>query len=242
MFGLAHPLSDGLAVRRRFPPIALRHLRKLPDDIQAAHADWDRNTVRIDARDLERHLIDAGVPAHTAVYASEVVLAPRPSRLPIAPDRRTSLGGRSLQGPRADGHPDCGVRPPATGRRLRDRFEVGDEVDQQPGAEAGGARDSQPSSASTFIGPAMSRCAQGVSPTNSLRNSAAMIAPAVRAADVLHVGDVAVDQLAVPCSSGSCHTGSSTSTGAALHLVDERLVVAEHAGHLVPERAPGRRR
>ncbi len=63
MFGLAHPLSDGLAVRRRFPPIALRHLRKLPDDIQAAHADWDRNTVRLDARDLERHLIDAGVPA-----------------------------------------------------------------------------------------------------------------------------------------------------------------------------------
>ncbi|HWM20332.1 MAG TPA: hypothetical protein VNO51_11640 [Ilumatobacteraceae bacterium] len=74
MFGLAHPLSDGLAVRRRFPPIALRHLRRLPDDIQAAHADWDRNTVRLDARDLERHLIDAGVPPVTAIYASEVVL------------------------------------------------------------------------------------------------------------------------------------------------------------------------
>ncbi len=74
MFGLAQPLSDGLAVRRRFPPIALRHLRKLPDDMQAAHADWNRNTVRIDARDLERHLIDAGVPPVTAIYASEVVL------------------------------------------------------------------------------------------------------------------------------------------------------------------------
>jgi hypothetical protein len=46
----------------------------LPDDIQAAHADWGRNTVRLDARDLERHLIDAGVPAHTAIYASEVAL------------------------------------------------------------------------------------------------------------------------------------------------------------------------
>jgi hypothetical protein len=74
MFGLAHPLSDGLAVRRRFPPIALRHLRKLPDDVQTAHADWDANTVRIDARDLERHLIEAGVPPRTAVYASEVAL------------------------------------------------------------------------------------------------------------------------------------------------------------------------
>ena len=74
MFGLAHPLSDGLAVRRRFPPIALRHLRRLPDDIQAAHAEWGRNTVRLDARDIERHLIDAGVPAHTAIYASEMTL------------------------------------------------------------------------------------------------------------------------------------------------------------------------
>ena len=61
-------------MRRRFPPIALRHLRKLPADIQAAHADWNRNTVRLDARDLERHLIDAGVPAHTAIYASEAAL------------------------------------------------------------------------------------------------------------------------------------------------------------------------
>jgi hypothetical protein len=74
MFGLAHPLSDGFAVRRRFPPVAQRHLRKLPDELQAAHDEWERTTIRIDARDLERHLIAAGIPARAAAYASEVAL------------------------------------------------------------------------------------------------------------------------------------------------------------------------
>ena len=37
--------------------------------------------------------------------------------------------------------------------------------------------DRHASSASTFIGPAMSRCAHGTSPTNSDRNTAAVIAP-----------------------------------------------------------------
>jgi hypothetical protein len=74
MFGLAHPLSDGFAVRRRVPPVAHRHLRKLPPDVQAAHAEWQRATVRVDAADLERRLIEAGVPPHTAVRATDVTL------------------------------------------------------------------------------------------------------------------------------------------------------------------------
>ena len=37
MFGLAHTRSDGFAVRRRFPTVAVRHLRRLPADMQAAH-------------------------------------------------------------------------------------------------------------------------------------------------------------------------------------------------------------
>lgn len=40
MFGLAQPLSDGFAVRRKVPTVAQRHLRRLPDDVQAAHEDW----------------------------------------------------------------------------------------------------------------------------------------------------------------------------------------------------------
>ncbi len=40
MFGLAHPIDGGLAVRRRIPPISFRHLRRMPESVQAAHADW----------------------------------------------------------------------------------------------------------------------------------------------------------------------------------------------------------
>ncbi len=40
MFGLAHPIDGGLAVRRRIPPVSFRHLRRMPDDLQAAHAGW----------------------------------------------------------------------------------------------------------------------------------------------------------------------------------------------------------
>lgn len=44
LFGLAHTTSDGLAVRRRVPAIALRHLRRLPADLQAAHDDVSRRS------------------------------------------------------------------------------------------------------------------------------------------------------------------------------------------------------
>jgi len=48
MFGLAQPLSDGFAVRRRFPTVAQRHLQRLPDDLRATHDDWARRMVRPD--------------------------------------------------------------------------------------------------------------------------------------------------------------------------------------------------
>jgi hypothetical protein len=34
------PLSDLVAVRRVVPPVGARHLRRLPADVQAAHAEW----------------------------------------------------------------------------------------------------------------------------------------------------------------------------------------------------------
>jgi hypothetical protein len=34
------PLSDLVAVRRLVPPVGARHLRRLPADVQAAHAEW----------------------------------------------------------------------------------------------------------------------------------------------------------------------------------------------------------
>jgi hypothetical protein len=74
MFGLAQPMSDGFSVRRRVPQVAMRHLRRLPDEVRAAHDGWLRATVRIDVRDLERTLISAGVPPRAAVSASAAAL------------------------------------------------------------------------------------------------------------------------------------------------------------------------
>jgi hypothetical protein len=52
MFGLAHPFDGGLAVRRRVPPISFRHLRRMPESVQAAHADWIHTSIGVD--DLTR--------------------------------------------------------------------------------------------------------------------------------------------------------------------------------------------
>ncbi len=71
MFGLAQPLSDGLAVRRRFPTVAQRHLRRLPDDVRAEHEEWARRTTCIDRSDIERRLVAAGIPPRAAARAFE---------------------------------------------------------------------------------------------------------------------------------------------------------------------------
>lgn len=48
MFGLAHPVDSGLAVRRRIPPITMRHLQRMPEQLQAAHREWQCTTVSLD--------------------------------------------------------------------------------------------------------------------------------------------------------------------------------------------------
>jgi hypothetical protein len=50
MFGLAHQLPDGgLAVRRRVPDVAHRHLRRMPHDVQLLHHEWQTPTISLDA-------------------------------------------------------------------------------------------------------------------------------------------------------------------------------------------------
>jgi hypothetical protein len=71
MFGVAQPMADGFAVRRRFPSVPQRHLRRLPDDLQLEHQEWTHRGAGADTRDLEQRLIDAGVPPVAAVRASE---------------------------------------------------------------------------------------------------------------------------------------------------------------------------
>ena len=71
MFGLAQPTSDGFAVRKMFPTVAQRHLKRLPDDLRSTHEEWARRTITIDRRDIERRLVDAGVSPYAAARASE---------------------------------------------------------------------------------------------------------------------------------------------------------------------------
>lgn len=71
MFGLAHPLSSGFAVRRRLPEVATRHLQRLPTDVQAEHAEWARRTTHLNVREIERRLREIGVSPAAAARACE---------------------------------------------------------------------------------------------------------------------------------------------------------------------------
>jgi hypothetical protein len=92
MFGLAHSLDGGLAVRRRIPPISVRHLRRMPESVQTDHAAWLRTSIGADelARahrlastmvevgddlsEIEHHLVALGVSdAVAAVVADNAI-------------------------------------------------------------------------------------------------------------------------------------------------------------------------
>jgi len=73
MFGVALPAQDGFLVRKRLPAVARRHLERLPTDVRDAHDTWARLAIRSDRRDIEAHLLAAGVPAATAARAGEII-------------------------------------------------------------------------------------------------------------------------------------------------------------------------
>jgi hypothetical protein len=52
MFGMSQPVPGGLAVRRRVPPVAARHLARMPEALRDMHSQWQRRDVAYD--DLER--------------------------------------------------------------------------------------------------------------------------------------------------------------------------------------------
>ncbi|HUV16864.1 MAG TPA: hypothetical protein VMW33_00150 [Ilumatobacteraceae bacterium] len=89
MFGLAHPIDGGLAVRRRVPPISFRHLRRMPESVQAAHDDWLSASIGVDEltrahrlattmldlgddpSEIEHHLVALGVADAVAAEAAD---------------------------------------------------------------------------------------------------------------------------------------------------------------------------
>ena len=54
LFGVSQPTEGGLAVRRRVPPVATRHLMRMPPHLRQAHQQWSVPTTRISLADLER--------------------------------------------------------------------------------------------------------------------------------------------------------------------------------------------
>jgi hypothetical protein len=89
LFGAAQPVSGGLAVRRRLPPVAHRHLQRMPPYLRDAHQAWAQRSMpaaaelarartlahaMIDVGDapdaLERQLLGLGVPPRVALQVS----------------------------------------------------------------------------------------------------------------------------------------------------------------------------
>lgn len=88
LFGVSQPVPGGLAVRRRLPPVAARHLARMPEGLQRRHDTWTVRTATladlerglalakamIDAGDepdvVERQLLAVGVPPAAATAAA----------------------------------------------------------------------------------------------------------------------------------------------------------------------------
>ncbi len=67
MFGAAQPVSGGLAVRRRLPPVSSRHLQRMPPYLRAAHQSWRSSSLTASAeheraRILAEAMLQAGDP------------------------------------------------------------------------------------------------------------------------------------------------------------------------------------
>jgi hypothetical protein len=103
MFGVAHHLPNGIAVRRRVPAVAHRHLRRLPESVRIDHDRWLRADVGVDDLDrahrlamtlvdvgdetdlVEHRLVALGVPDTVASQVADNVLRLGASATPSAP-------------------------------------------------------------------------------------------------------------------------------------------------------------
>ena len=88
---MAQPVPGALAVRRRVPPVANRHLARMPEALRALHAQWERREASYDdiergvalaqamvqtgddPDDLERQLLALGVPPSAATEAIAIM-------------------------------------------------------------------------------------------------------------------------------------------------------------------------
>jgi hypothetical protein len=94
LFGVARPAGGGLAVRRRLPPVAARHLARMPPHLRQLHQRWKRSgpfsmddvrranvlaeamrSVGDDPDVIERQLLGLGVPPMAALDALRALAA-----------------------------------------------------------------------------------------------------------------------------------------------------------------------
>jgi hypothetical protein len=54
LFGVSRPTEAGIAVRRKVPQVANRHLMRMPAHLRRAHQQWNLPTKQISLEDLER--------------------------------------------------------------------------------------------------------------------------------------------------------------------------------------------
>ena len=94
MFGVAHPVPGGLAIRRRLPQIANRHLRRLPDAVRELHDAWVQADIVLDdlgrAHLLATAMLDAG-DEPWLIEHQLVALAVSPPVAAVVADNVTSL-------------------------------------------------------------------------------------------------------------------------------------------------------
>jgi hypothetical protein len=65
LFGVSQPTDGGLAVRRRVPQVAARHLARMPAHLRDAHQRWSVPTTRVSFADLERARVLAAAMLQT---------------------------------------------------------------------------------------------------------------------------------------------------------------------------------
>ncbi|MEP7112897.1 MAG: hypothetical protein ABI862_06500 [Ilumatobacteraceae bacterium] len=65
LFGVSQTTEGGLAVRRRVPPVATRHLMRMPPHLRQAHHQWSLPLTRMTLADLERARILAEAMVET---------------------------------------------------------------------------------------------------------------------------------------------------------------------------------
>lgn len=95
LFGVSQHVPGGLAVRRKVPPVARRHLARMPDSLQVMHEQWQTREFTLndlqrgrtlaevmmsagdDPEVVERHLLAVGVSPAAAAEAIALTLSTR---------------------------------------------------------------------------------------------------------------------------------------------------------------------